>query len=108
MKKDKIAREISQKIIEVLKKKNNEGVLPLVIDYLKKYSLSDIAFVYTPRKLTRNEYKRIEKLILKLAGIKPEKISVTIDEDLIDGLKISYKDKIWDMTTLAQLLKLSK
>lgn len=65
--------------------------------------MTNTAFIYTPIKLSDNEKKKAKNLVKRLTGENIAEINFREDEKLIDGLKIIYKDKLWDFSLQNQL-----
>ncbi len=61
------------------------------------------AEIYTPIKLEKEEKNKAKKLIRELTGDNVEELAFYEDEELLDGLKIIYKDKLWDFSLQSQL-----
>jgi F0F1-type ATP synthase delta subunit len=108
MKKSKVVKEIAGVILDYLKKHKMEDMLPEVISYLKEREKSDIATVYSARELTSDEKLKVKGLFEKLINQIPERINYSKDETLIDGLLISYKDKLWDFSIAGQIKEINK
>jgi F0F1-type ATP synthase delta subunit len=104
----KTTKEIADGILEFLKKNNLESELPQLIEYLEGSSAKDDAYVYAPRNLNASEKKDLQKLFVNLTGETPHKIVFYEDKTLIDGLKIMYKDKMWDFSVKGQIDKIAK
>jgi len=64
---------------------------------------SDIAMVITPLKLTRKEEELATKLAQKLMKTETLKVEFSVDPEILDGMKLKYKDKLWDMSLSGQL-----
>lgn len=99
----KLAIQISGGVSEFLKKIKKEDLLPDVITLLQKENDSKKAFVYAPKDLNIAEKKQISIMLGKLTGEKIENYVFQKDEKLIDGLKIFYKDKLWDFSVANQI-----
>lgn len=65
--------------------------------------MMDKAIVYTPTKLSDQEKLKAKNLVKQLTGESLEEVSFLEDQKLIDGLKIIYKDKLWDLSLQNQL-----
>lgn len=104
----KIAKAVSQAVIEYLTSKNAVGSLDLIIEYLQKALGSKKAIVYTPRKLRSSEKERIKGIVGKLVGFKVKNFTFQTDEALIDGFKVVVEDKVWDFSLSGQLKTLMK
>jgi len=59
--------------------------------------------VYTPKKLTKTEEVKANQLVKRLTGEKVDEVSYIVDENLLDGLKFVYKDKMWDFSLQNQI-----
>lgn len=101
-------KEIAEGILAFLKNNNLEDGLPQLINYLKEKGDENVANIYSPKKLDASEKKMAEKMFTNLAGESPKKINFYEDKTLIDGLKISFKDKLWDFSLRAQIGGLKK
>jgi len=108
MKNKKIVKEIAEAVVDYLKNQKKENLLGEVVDYLQSKEARSEASVVSPRKLTLTEKKDIEKLFSKLVGEVPTRIIFSQDEKLIDGLKISFKDRLWDFSLRKQISSITK
>ncbi len=102
----KLAKEIAKVIIDYLDKKGAANALPTVIEILQKRGRENSVYVYTPRELKKNERLNLEIMFKKLTDTDVVNFSFIKDESLLDGVKIMYKDKIWDFSLAGQLRKL--
>lgn len=59
--------------------------------------------IYTPIKLEGPDRAKALKLVQKLTGEIVSDASFMEDENLVDGMKIIYKDKLWDFSLQSQL-----
>jgi F0F1-type ATP synthase delta subunit len=106
MNNSKIAKEIADGVIEYLNKKGKITLLSEVIKNLKETEFSKDAFIFSPIALNQKETEKAKKLVYKLSNEQPGKVNVIVDESLIDGLKIVYKDNQWDFSVAGEISSL--
>lgn len=107
-KSEKRADVIAKGIFSYLKKNNEVYLLENVLSNLSKWIVKEKVKVTSPRALTKSEQEKVFFLTKKL--IKDETLKVDFLEDgtLIDGLKIEYKDRMWDLSLRKQINSLFK
>lgn len=103
----KLASQIASGVSDFLKKIKKEEILSDVIDLLRKEKNSKKAIIYSPIDLKDSEIKNISSFLTKLTGETIENLEIQKDESLIDGLKIFYKDKLWDFSVSGKIKKLN-
>ena len=108
MKKGQLVKAIAEAVLDYLKKLKKEELLPDVINYLERKDADDVAWVFSPRKLSATEKNMLKGSFKKLTGTIPLKVKFATDKTLIDGLKISYKDRLWDFSLLKQIESLKE
>ncbi len=101
----KLAAQIASGVIDFLKKIGKEEALPSIVELLQKEQSLKKAYVYTPMVLKEVERKKITREIIRITGEAIESFVFEIDENLIDGVKIYYKDKLWDFSLSSQISK---
>ncbi len=106
MKNSKTIKEIAEGILVFLKNNNLEESLPDLISYLRDKDDQNIVNIYSAKDLSVKEKLNAQKFVKNLIGDTPKQILFSKDETLIDGLKISYKDKMWDFSIRGQVSKL--
>jgi F0F1-type ATP synthase delta subunit len=104
----KMAIQIATGVVDFLKKIKKEETLGSVIEILQKEKQSKKALVYAPVDLKVADKKKISMMVARLTGEKIESFVFHKDESLIDGLKVFYKDRLWDFSVSSQIKKLEK
>lgn len=102
----KLAIQIADGVVTFLKKIKKENILEVIIETLQKNVSTQKAYIYSPIELSSKEKKKVYGLVTKITG---EPISSCVfkkDESLIDGIKIYYKDKLWDFSLSTKVTKL--
>lgn len=64
--------------------------------------------VTTPGKLGKNQRRRIEGYLKKVAGVMPEDIRYQRDETLIGGMTVRIGDRVFDGSVTAQLRRMEE
>ena len=103
MDKKKLAKTLSDAVVTYSKKNDATDVLGMVNEYLVKENKLRRALVYTPKKLTKSEEVKVNKLVNKLTSENIDEINYIVDEKLLDGLKLVFKDKMWDFSLQNQI-----
>jgi F0F1-type ATP synthase delta subunit len=101
------ANDIVDGIYSYLKKNGSENLLPEIIKILGSYKeVKPEVSILTAVQLNEVNKKKAESLAKRL--IKETNLIFNFQQDvsIIDGLKINYKDKVWDLTLKSQLTKL--
>ncbi|OGM20532.1 hypothetical protein A2714_04040 [Candidatus Woesebacteria bacterium RIFCSPHIGHO2_01_FULL_38_9] len=107
-KEKKIAKEVAEVVIDYLEKNGVASALPMVLDLLRKKSAQNSVYIYTPRELKKDERLSLKKMFTKLTDTNVDKFSFVKDESLLDGVKIMYKDRVWDFSLSGQLKSLKQ
>ena len=103
------AEIIAKGIIAYLRKNKNENLLDLVVDALERRALRDnYALVTSALALTEKEKEKAKKLVEKLLNGKEAKIKFGEDASILDGIQVSYRDQIWDLSLAGQLQQFLK
>lgn len=97
------ANIIARSFLTYLKNNKEEYLLEKVVEILSKNVEGEKVSVISPKVLSNEEKDRAVKLVAGLVGDKKVNINFTIDESIIDGLKIEYKDKLWDFSLAKQI-----
>lgn len=92
--------------LSFLKKENCLELLPQILSRLTTLSTIDRIKVVSPIELDALKREKIQKLIKKLTGLKNFEVNYETDESIIDGIKIMYQDKMWDMSLSTQIKKI--
>lgn len=101
----KIVKAISSSVIEYLTKNKRLDLLQAVIDSLNNLLIDDVV-VESARDLSQQEKLKVGKLIAEKVGLRNNIVYKT-NQSLMDGLRIIYKDKLWDMSLVSQISKLN-
>lgn len=97
------AEIIAGSILSLLKKNKEEYLLDEIIKKLSTASLNEKVRVYSPKVLAKEEAARVQELAGKLSSNKKISVEFVVDRTLIDGLRIEYKDKLWDLSLSKQI-----
>lgn len=108
IKKQRIAKAVAEAAIEYMTKKGAKDALELVVALLQKELSKDSARIFVPRDLRATEKLKIKKLVENLAGSEIKNFSFQKDTTLLDGLKISLNDKVWDFSLSGRLKNLQE
>jgi F0F1-type ATP synthase delta subunit len=101
------ANDIVDGIYSYLKKTGSEELLPEVIKLLSGSVGTKPEVVITSSvALDSTRQNKAQKLAARLIKENNLQFKFVSDSTIIDGLKINYKDKVWDMTVKSQLTKL--
>lgn len=108
--KDKV-NAITFKFIEVIVRKNRSHLIPEVMDmFLVKYKsyrqISD-AILYTASEAREETKSAVVDILTKATGEKIE-LSTVVDEEMIGGFMIKYKDRLLDASVASKLNNLRK
>jgi F0F1-type ATP synthase delta subunit len=101
------ANDVVDGLYSYLKKNESEELLPEIIKILNLSKVNDEEAIITTA-ITLDNAKKLnaKKLAIKLIKKDDLQFSFVTDSAIIDGLKINYKDKVWDLTLKSQLTKL--
>jgi len=108
MDKKKKAKKVAEGIIAYLEKKGMLDSLDLIVEYLWLTQKGSGVKVYVPTKLNFKEKQNIKKMVNKLIGEDIKKMDFIEDPDIIDGMKIEYKDRLWNFTLASQIQKITE
>jgi F0F1-type ATP synthase delta subunit len=99
------ANDVAEGIRSYLLKTGSEELLPEVIKILSG-SAKAKAIITTAIVLNDAKKASAKKLAAKL--IKEDNLDFDFEQnpEIIDGLKINYQDKVWDLTLKSQITKL--
>lgn len=100
---NKKADVITKSFLLYLKKNQEENLLEPIIERLLKNVKDEKVHVVSPRDLTKSEKESVLKTVVKLVNNDKVKIDYSVDDSIIDGLKIEYKDKLWDLSLAKQI-----
>jgi F0F1-type ATP synthase delta subunit len=100
-------KEVSDKFVEFAKKHNMgsrvKNVLSVLEDKQKKSKKRDTIFIKTAREVPERLLTKIKKH-LNLPEDAPS--SISIDEKILGGFRVSYKDKLYEYGLKLRLNKL--
>jgi F0F1-type ATP synthase delta subunit len=100
---------ISKGFLSYLSKNKEAGLLSQVIEKLKEnLGESEKVTVVTPIKLSEEEEGKTYELVKKLTRRDNFKIDYKVDSKILDGMKVEYRDKLWDMSLSGQIENLSE
>jgi F0F1-type ATP synthase delta subunit len=108
MDKRKKAKKVAEGTIAYLEKRGMLDSLDLVIEYLQLNLKDSGVKVYVPKKLNLKEKQNVKKMVIRLIGEDIKKMDFIEDPNIIDGMKIEYKDRLWNFTLASQIQKLTE
>jgi len=108
MDKRKKAKKVAEGTIAYLEKNGMLDSLDLVIEYLRLNLKDSGVKVYVPKKLNLKEKQNVKKMVIRLIGEDIKKMDFIEDPNIIDGMKIEYKDRLWNFTLASQIQKLTE
>ncbi len=103
MNKGKIAKALANAVVSYSKKIGDSEVLETVGGLIEKAGKINEASVIVPKKLDKTEKVKTMKLISRLTGEKVRGVNFYEDKSLLDGMRIFYKDKLWDFSLQTQI-----
>ena len=101
---ESFAEEIANGVIDFLEKRQKMDLLDKVVRILQGKLDSNKVTVLTPRLLGQAEKDKIAKLVHKLIGGNNMDIIFALDTNLLDGIRIESRDKIWDFSLFTMFL----
>lgn len=102
----KLATQIAHGVVAFLKKIKKEKILGVIAETLQKEVNTQKAYIYSPVELSEREKKNIHGKVNKITGEQIHSCIFHKDESLIDGMKVYYKDKLWDFSVSSKINKL--
>lgn len=100
---------IAHKIYSYLVKTHQEGLAADVAKKLGEISGNlNKATVITPVVLSPAQKKRATELVARLTKLKEIEIEFKKEPKLVDGIKVIYGDKVWDLSLSGQVESLIK
>ena len=97
------AKKIADKIIFYLQSKNKISLVADVSKHLSDYVYlhKKVVNVYSAQELDNNQKQKIISKFKKIINV--DNFQFIIDEKLIAGILVKYKDKTWDLSLLNNL-----
>ena len=93
------ANKIAKGLLKYLSVNNEEGLLPLVVGLLSKKVAKRIKVrVTTPVVLTIGQKRKAQDLSRALIKEKSVEVVYEVDPEIVDGMRIRYGDKLWDLS----------
>ncbi len=107
-KNDKQIEEIANGIISFLKSQDLLENLDELVSAitLKARNLNEVVYVISNRVLTSEEKVKAKNFIQEYLKVDSQNFEFSVDEKLLDGLVVKYKDRKWDLSLASQLQKL--
>ncbi len=102
-KSNKKADIIAKSFLAYLRNNKEEHLLESVLEKLSKNVIDEKVSVISPKVLSQSEKEKVSNMVAKLVNNKKVNIDYIIDDSLIDGLRIEYKDKLWDLSLARQI-----
>lgn len=101
------SKKIALAFLAYLKKTKKGDLLALIVDELtvKVKKQSSVVIITTPSIFGASDRKKAIKFATKLVKGKKIDTEFEIDPSLLDGMKIRYKDKVWDMSLQSKIAK---
>jgi F0F1-type ATP synthase delta subunit len=107
--KQKRIEAIAKGVISYLEKGGEVALLSGVITELKKkLAVEDVATVWTPVEISAYEKKQAIRLVGNLVKKEKFEIQFKFDSEMIDGIKVKYKDQVWDLSMAGKLKTLAE
>lgn len=99
-------KAIIKGFLTFLKKSKQEYLLPLFVEKLKKIKDLEKIEIFSPVCLNETQKNKASEMARKLTNDNDSVIEYQIDPTLIDGLKIRYQDRVWDISLSSQINQL--
>lgn len=100
------AHIIAREIISYLRSKGKQNLISEIADILLKETDDKLVSVYCANSLTDIQKKKVISKFSKYTGSGDFKFIV--DDSLIGGMIVKYKDKTWDLSLKNSLEKLNR
>jgi len=100
------ARIIAREIISYLRSKDKLNLISEITDILLKETDSKLVSVYCANALSDSQKKKVISKFSKHTG--SDDFKFILDESLIGGMIVKYKDKTWDLSLKNSLEKLQQ